>query len=200
MACLLSLIAAVAVWSLLSEAEAKGRLHVDRKPTPAGHLMTDATTGLPAVAPLTMNFVRSPDKTGPDGKGRYLIAVNSGYGIEFTSKSKQQQTLSIIDLNAGNEPQAVQNVYFPSPQSANVGLAFDQRPTRDGKYRFYVSGGFDNKVWLFELGIGAKVPVSPANKPDEPVKAPFIDVSGLTMFAPSPDYNGDRAPVYPTGI
>ena len=56
--------------------------------TPAGHLIVDAATGLPAVGSLTMNFVRTPDTTGPDGKGRFLIAVNSGYGIEFTSKSK----------------------------------------------------------------------------------------------------------------
>src|SRR5258706_1544523 len=67
--------------------------------TAAGRLVMDSATGLPAVASLTMNFVRTPDTTGPDGKGRYLIAVNSGYGIEFTSKSKGQQTLSVIDLD-----------------------------------------------------------------------------------------------------
>lgn len=200
LACLLSLAAAAAFWSFLPQAEANGPARVDNKPTPAGRLISDATTGLPAVAPLTMNFVRSPDKTGPDGKGRYLIAVNSGYGIEFISKSKQQQTLSIIDLNVRAEPEVVQNVYFPGPQSANVGLVFDARPQSDGKYRFYVSGGFENKIWVFALDLGAKVPVSPANKPDEPIKAPFIDVSGFTMFAPSPNYNRNAAPVYPTGI
>src|SRR5471030_3321933 len=60
--------------------------------TPAGKLVVDATTGWPAIAPLTMTFVHSPDADGPGGKGRYLIAINSGYGIEFTSKSRQQQT------------------------------------------------------------------------------------------------------------
>src|SRR5258708_40233671 len=49
--------------------------------TPAGHLVIDTSTGLPAVGPLTMNFVRTPDTAGPDGKGRYLIAVNSGFGL-----------------------------------------------------------------------------------------------------------------------
>jgi hypothetical protein len=53
--------------------------------TPAGTLLTDATTRLPAVAPLTVDFVRSPDKSGPDGKGRYLIAVNSGFGLQFNT-------------------------------------------------------------------------------------------------------------------
>src|SRR4051812_46810872 len=83
--------------------------------TPAGHLVADSATGLPAIASLTMNFVRTPDRTGPDGKGRYLIAVNSGYGIEFTSRSKGQQTLSVIDLDLKPEPKVVQNVYFPAP-------------------------------------------------------------------------------------
>src|SRR5258707_14805025 len=61
--------------------------------TPAGRLLIDSLTGLPAVAPLTMNFVRTPDGNGPDGKGRYLIAANSGFGLTFDAKSKPNQTL-----------------------------------------------------------------------------------------------------------
>ena len=71
-----------------------------RPSTPAGKLILDSSTGLPAVAPMTMNFVRTPDTGGPDGKGRFLIAVNSGYGIVTSSKTKPQQTLSVIDLAA----------------------------------------------------------------------------------------------------
>ena len=62
----------------------------DRKITPAGKLILDASNGLPAVAPLTMNFVRTPDTQGPDGKGRYLIAVNSGWGMQFNSRSNSE--------------------------------------------------------------------------------------------------------------
>jgi len=152
-----------------------------------------------AVAPLTMNFVRSPDASGPDGHGRYLIAVNSGYGIDFTSKSKHQQTLSVIDLNRP-EPQVVQNIYFPSPQSANVGLVFDPKLQPDGKYRFYVSGGYENKIWIFGLDTKASVPVAPANRPDEVLKGPAIDVTAFSTSAPSDNYNSNIAPVYPTGI
>ena len=90
------------------------------RPTPAGRLIVDSVTGLAAVAPLTVDLVRSPDSNGPDGKGRYLIAVNSGYGVQFTSQSKAQQTLSVIDL-AGDDARVIQTIYFPSPQSANVG-------------------------------------------------------------------------------
>src|SRR5690349_18840913 len=82
---------------------------------PAGKLVLDAATDQPAVAPLTMNFVRTPDKTGPNGRGRFLIAVNSGYGLLFNSRSKAQQTLSVIDLNLKPEPKVVQNIYFPAP-------------------------------------------------------------------------------------
>jgi len=66
--------------------------------TLAGKLLTDAATNLPAVAPLTVDFVRSPDNSGADGKGRYLIAVNSGFGLQFNGESKAQQTLSVIEM------------------------------------------------------------------------------------------------------
>ncbi len=42
--------------------------------TPAGKLIIDRATNLPAGAPLTVDFVRSPDTSGADGKGRFLIA------------------------------------------------------------------------------------------------------------------------------
>src|SRR5689334_7989206 len=92
--------------------------------TPAGALIQDLTTRQTAVGALTVDFVRSPDRFGPDGQGRYLVAVNSGYGIQFTiSGNKGQQSLSVIDLNASPAPAVVQNVYFPSPQSVNFGVA-----------------------------------------------------------------------------
>lgn len=166
--------------------------------TPAGRLLIDSKTNLPAVAPMTMRFVRTPDKDGPDGKGRYLIAVNSGYGLEFTSKSKSQQTLAVIDLN--HKPQVIQNVYFPAPQSANFGLVFDPKPQPDGKYRLYVSGGFENKIWLMSFDPKGGNPLAPANEHDEKFDAPFIDVAGFATSAPSPNYNNNVAAVYPTGI
>jgi YVTN family beta-propeller protein len=168
--------------------------------TPSGRLLIDTGTNLPAVAPLTMNFLHSPDKTGPDGKGRFLIAVNSGFGLLFNSRSKAQQTLSVIDLNARPDPQVVQNVYFPSPQSANFGAAFDAQAGPDNKYKLYVSGGFENKIWMLAFDPNAKEPLSPANAPDKPLEAPAIDVSSFAENAPSPNYNRNAAAVYPTGI
>ena len=170
------------------------------KPEPAGKLIIDAETNLPAVAPLTMNFVRTPDATGPDGRGRFLIAVNSGYGIDTTSKSKHQQTLSVIDLNLRPEPKVVQNIYFPSPQSANVGLAFSRSTGSDGKYRMYVSGGFENKIWILGFDPTKPQPLTPVNKPDVRFESQFIDVTAFADSAPSPNYNKDTAAVYPTGI
>src|SRR5262245_55472273 len=99
--------------------------------TPAGVLILDSATGRPAVLPLTVDFVRSPDEGGPDGRGRYLVAINSGYGVEFSGHTnKAQQSLSVIDLGgagptrgagapAAPAPVVIQNVYFPTPQSAN---------------------------------------------------------------------------------
>src|SRR6476620_3682155 len=99
--------------------------------TPAGSLVQDLTTRQAAVGALPVDFVRSPDKLGRDGEGRFLLSVNSGYGIQFNAAGNRgQQSLSVIDLNA--KPAAVvQNVYFPSPQSVNVGVAFAEELQED---------------------------------------------------------------------
>ncbi|HEX6045575.1 MAG TPA: beta-propeller fold lactonase family protein [Pyrinomonadaceae bacterium] len=169
--------------------------------TPAGTLVQDVTTRQPAVGALPVDFVRSPDKLGPGGAGRFLISVNSGYGVQFNSTANRgQQSLSVIDLNA--KPAAViQNVYFPSPQSVNVGVVFSPKAAADGSHLLYVSGGFENKIWIFRYqpaGLPPITPVSPG--PNTTVDAPFIDVSGFANAANSPRYNSDRAPVYPSGI
>jgi len=175
-------------------------LLMDEKVTPAGRLIIDLETGLPAVAPLTVNFVRTPDKTGPDGQGRYLIGINSGYGVQVNSRSKAHQTLSVIDLNLKPEPKVIQNVYFPSPQSANVGLVFNENARPDGTFQLYVSGGYENKIWIMGFDPALPAPLAPANKPDTPFNAPFIDVSVFAQNAASPNYNNNVAAVYPTGL
>ena len=170
--------------------------------TPAGALVMDATTRHPAVGALPVAFVRSPDKTGPDGLGRYLIAVNSGYGIQFNSATnKAQQSLAVIDLNARPAPVVIQNVWFPTPQSVNVGLVFAPRAEQDGTFALYASGGVENKIWVFRFRPGAIVPITPpSHGPNTLVEAPFIDVNGFATSANSPRYNDNHAPVYPTGL
>lgn len=197
---------AIGFWLFVSaETQAEPTVNFDnqlqnRKTSPAGKLLTDAATKQPAVMPLTFNFVRSPDTSGVDGKGRFLIAVNSGFGLTFDAESKPQQTLSVIDLNAPPEPQVVQNIYFPSPQSANFGLVFDKKAQADGRYNLYLAGGFENKIWILSFNPAAEKPLAPANLPDEKFDAPFVDVSAFAENAPSPNYNGNAAAVYPTGI
>jgi YVTN family beta-propeller protein len=170
--------------------------------TPAGSLVVDLTTRQPAVGALPVGFVRSPDKAGPGGRGRYLVAVNSGFGLQFSAATNRaQQSLSVIDLGARPAPAVVQDVYFPTPQSANVGAAFSPSPEADGSFTLYVSGGFENKIWVFRLRPGAAQPLAPASPgPDTKVEAPSIDVSGFAASAPSPRFNYNRPPVYPTGL
>ncbi len=170
--------------------------------TPAGVLLTDATTRQPAVGSLPVNFVRSPDHTGPDGRGRYLIAVNSGFGIQFNAAGNRgQQSLAVIDLNTTPAPMVVQNVYFPTPQSVNVGAVFSPTADQDGSYALYASGGFENKIWIFRFSPGSRTPVTPGSPgPNTLVQAPFMDISAFATSAPSPRYNGNHAPVYPTGL
>ncbi|HEX3559332.1 MAG TPA: alkaline phosphatase family protein [Pyrinomonadaceae bacterium] len=173
-----------------------------RPVTPAGSLVMDATTHQPAVGALPVAFVRSPDRAGPDGRGRYLVAVNSGYGLQFNSSlSHAQQSLAVIDLDARPTPSVVQNIYFPAPQSVNVGAAFSPRASADGSFTLYASGGFENKIWMFRLRPGATPPVAPTSPgPDTKVDAPSIDVSGFATSAATPRYNDNHAPVYPSGL
>ena len=172
-----------------------------RSITPAGSLVMDTTTRQPAVGALPVDFVRSPDKTGPEGCGRYLIAVNSGFGVQFNSQTNRaQQSLAVIDLNA-RPPAVIQNVYFPSPQSVNVGVVFAQRAEQDGSFALYASGGFENKIWVFQFRPGANNPITPGSRgPNTKVEAPFIDVTGFATSANSTRYNDNLAPVYPMGL
>src|SRR5689334_24605150 len=184
-----------------SSADSEEPASEGRPITPAGALVRDLTTRQPAVGALPVDLVRSPDKSGPGGEGRFLLSVNSGYGIQFNAGANRgQQSLSVIDLNA--KPAAViQNVYFPSPQSVNVGVVFAPQPQDDGSYALYVSGGFENKIWIFRFQPENQNSITPASPgPNTNVEAPFIDVSGFASAANSPRYNSDRAPVYPSGI
>ena len=181
----------------------------DRKPlaetaptfSPAGTLVLDAATGKPAVGSLPVDLVRSPDSLGPDGKGRYLVAVNSGYGVQFDARtSRGQQSLALIDLNAKPAPAVVQNVYFPSPQSACVGAVFSP-PAADGSATLFVSGGFENKVWGFRYRPGAPQPLTPGSPgPKSTVTARSVDVGALAPEPPTPRYNAGQAAVYPLGL
>src|SRR5215472_11451939 len=170
--------------------------------TPAGSIVLDATTGTAAAGSLPVAFVRSPDHTAKDGGGRYLISVNSGYGLQFSAAtSREQQSISVLDLNARPSPRVIQNVYFPSPQSAQVGAAFSPSADPTGAYAFYVSGGFENKIWVFRFRPNDPQPISPpSDGPDTQVTAPFISVRGFSREATSPRYNDNEEPVYPLGI
>jgi YVTN family beta-propeller protein len=170
--------------------------------TPAGSIVLDATTGTAAVGSLPVAFVRSPDHAAKDGGGRYLISVNSGYGLQFSAAtSREQQSISVLDLNARPSPRVIQNVYFPSPQSAQVGAAFSPSPDPIGAYTLYVSGGFENKIWVFRFRPNDPQPISPpSDGPDTQVTAPFISVRGFSREATSPRYNDNEEPVYPLGI
>jgi YVTN family beta-propeller protein len=169
--------------------------------TPAGQLLMDSTTKRTAVGALPVAFLQSPDQGGPAGKGRYLLVMNSGFGVQFSSDTnKAQQSIGVIDLNATPEPRVVQNVYFPSPQSANIGIAFAPAVGADGTYDLYVSGGYENKIWVFTFDPRADSPIRPGSPgPATTVTARAIDLTEKGEVSPK-TYNGGKAALYPLGI
>jgi YVTN family beta-propeller protein len=169
--------------------------------TPAGALVNDAQTRLPAVGAMPMAMLRSPDALGRDGKSRYLLAINSGFGVQFSEDTNRaQQSIAVIDLNASPEPVVIQNVYFPTPQSVNVGVAFGPGAHKDGSYDLYVSGGFENKIWVFQFHPSAAAPIQPESPgPNTKVSARFIELTEPGEVSPK-DYNGGKAALYPMGI
>jgi hypothetical protein len=135
-----------------------------RKITPAGSLILDAATNRAAVGSLPVDFVRSPDTAGKDGKGRYLLSINSGFGLQFSADTNEaQQSVAVIDLNAEPAPKVIQNVYFPTPQSANFGARFSESADADGSFRLFIAGGFENKIWIFKFSPGKPKPMTPAS-------------------------------------
>jgi len=169
--------------------------------TPAGSLVMDAATHLPAVGAMPMAMLRSPDSLGHGGKGRYLLVVNSGFGVQFSEETNRaQQSIAVIDLNATPDPLVIQNIYFPTPQSANVGVAFSPAAGADGNFEMYVSGGFENKVWIFRFNPKAAAPVQPeSGGPDTKVQASSFEISKPGEVSRS-DYNKGKAALYPTGL
>src|SRR5258707_2816585 len=169
--------------------------------TPAGTLVVDAATHFPAVGAMPMAMVRSPDALGHGGKGRYLLVVNSGDGVQLSADTNQaQQSIAVIDLNATPEPVVIQNVYFPTPQSANAGLAFSPTAGADGIFELYVSGGFENKIWIFRFDPKGAAPVQPGSPgPDTRVQAPSFEISKPGEVSRK-DYNRGKAALYPTGL
>ncbi|MFQ3640198.1 MAG: beta-propeller fold lactonase family protein, partial [Chloracidobacterium sp.] len=162
--------------------------------TPAGTLIRDAKTHQPAVGALPVKLVRSPD-------GRYLVVVNSGFGMQRNATHHLHQSLAVIDLAARPAPVVIQNVYVPAPQSVCVGAVFSPTRTEAGSYTLYVSGGNENKIWCFQFTPGAERPLTPAADDfNVPVEAPFLDVTTMATEPASPRYNNNFAPVFPLGL
>ena len=168
---------------------------------PAGDVVLDRG-GQRAEGSLPLAFVRSPDRSGPDGRGRYLVAVNSGYGIQERRKGNSGlQLLQVVDLTAVPAPIVVQSVYFPTPVSVNVGVAFAPAANPDGTWTLYASGGVQDRIWQFTFRPDAALPLAPGNDSGaDTLEAPFIDLSNVAPAPKVPVERNRPGLVYPAGL
>ena len=168
---------------------------------PAGDAILHADGSL-AEGSLPVTMLRSPDTTGPGGGGRYLVVVNSGYGVQRRARTNEgQQLLQVLDLNATPAPLCIQEVYFPSPQSVTVGAVFGMKPNGSGAWPLYVSGGFENRIWRLGFTPGAPLPIAPAHGIDDgPLTANAIPLARMAPDSADPTYNDGGEPLYPTGL
>ena len=169
--------------------------------TPAGTLVQDLTTRQTAVGALPVAFVRTPDKTGPGGEGRFLLSVNSGYGLQFQrcceSWSASRFLLSIWIRMSGCRSECISH----RRRERQCRCSVRAKAARRWLVRaHHVSNGLKTRSGS-SVSSRSRTPITPASPgPNTNVEAPFIDVSGFTFAANSPRYNSDRAPVYPAGI
>src|SRR5262249_22960478 len=128
----LSLLLPVQFNSTIAQSKAKGSPRKVPGKTAAGTLLPNgwALTPEGAQVPtsdLPLNMVLS-------NAGRHLLVTTNGNG---------DQTINVIDLRTGQSAQTV------SVKKSWLGLAF----APDGK-RFFVSGGDDNEVMVFDFADG----------------------------------------------
>src|SRR5215203_5375447 len=157
---------------------------------PAGDVVL-RDDGSVAEGSLPVTMLRSPDTSGPGGAGRYLVVVNSGFGVQLRADANEgQQLLQVVDLAARPVPAVVQDVYFPAPQSASVGAVFGRKPNRSGGWPLYVSGGFENRIWRLTFTPGATRPITPPHGLDDgPLKADAIELAGMAPGTADTAYN-----------
>jgi YVTN family beta-propeller protein len=109
-----------------------------RRPAVVGQVLPNDWHISPAGVQVTVGNLPTNGAITPDR--RYLAVTNNGC-------SRDVQEISVVDLKSGNKVSSV------SVPSSFIGVVF----SRDGR-ELYVSGGNDNKVYLFHFSDGVLSP------------------------------------------
>ena len=160
--------------------------------------------GSMAEGSLPVTILRSPDTSGPGGGGRYLVVVNSGYGVQLRADANEgQQLLQVVDLARDARACGRAGGVFPvAAERQRRSRVRDASRTGSGAWPLYVSGGFENRIWRLTLHAGRTHARSrPAHGLDDgPLKADAIELAGMAPDSADSTYNNGREPLYPTGL
>src|SRR5205823_3545119 len=133
--------------------------------TPAGMLVMDVSTHLPAVGAMPMTMLRSPDQLGPGGGGRYLLVANSGYGVRFRFDPKAAAPVQPASPGPNTKVRApfllISNPQEVSTKDYNGGKAAlyptGLAVTRDGSTLVVANNLGDNVTIVHELSGARKM-------------------------------------------
>ena len=113
----------------------------------------------------------------PGGRGRYLVVVNSGYGVQYAPHERRTAVAaghrSQCPAGAGRRAVGLLPVAAKHQRGRGVRHQADA-----GAWPLYVSGGFENRIWRLTFTPGAPTPIAPAHALDDGAVQGRLDRSG----------------------
>ena len=181
-----------------SSAEPDGPASQGRPITPAGSLVQDLTTVRSRSA--RCRWIWCAVRTSRDRAARERPACRE-QRLRY-SVQRRRESRSAIDCRDRSECEAGgggPKCLLPVAAECERGRGVCAAPQEDGSHALYVSGGFENKIWIFRFQPESKLRSLP-HRLVQTRRSKLRSSTSAVLCVNSPRYNSDRAPVYPSGI